>query len=422
MDIYETKEYKRSRLGYILSSAFAYFVSLIVTDAYLAKLLSYIGFNDALIGIVSSIATCSMLFTIPSIFFAHKIKNIKRTAILILPFHLLLFMSIYTVPFMNIQAQSKIILVIIFITIAYALSSFFGPMTYKWANSAVHPWKIAEFGAVNEMVSSIGGILFTLMMGFVFDRFERNGNLPAGFMFAAGTIFVLTIFYTVSLMMMRNTDNDKKKSTVKLSDIIENTFCNKGFRKITLLSCMWNVAQYMIIGFLGTYKTKELMFSVATIQLLNIIASLSRVVVSIPFGRYSDKNSFLKGIKLALYVAAASYIVGSFTTPGTRWLIALYGILNACCLAGTNQNMTLITYSYVKKEYISQAIAIKNCLGGICGFGASLLAGKLLSAVQANGNLLFGIHIYPQQLLSFISFLICLLIICYISFVVEKQK
>ena len=260
------------------------------------------------------------------------------------------------------------------------------------------------------------------MMGFVFDRFERNGNLPAGFMFAAGTIFVLTIFYTVSLMMMKNTDDDRKKSTVKLSDIIENTFCNKGFRKITLLSCMWNIAQYMIIGFLGTYKTKELMFSVATIQLLNIIASLSRVVVSIPFGRYSDKNSFLKGIKLALYVAAASYIVGSLTTPGTRWMIALYGILNACCLAGTNQNMMLITYSYVKEEYISQALAIKNCLSGICGFCASLLAGKILSAVQANGNLLFGINIYPQQLLSFISFLICLLIICYISFVVEKQE
>lgn len=421
MDIYESKEYKRSRLGYIMYSAFGYFVSLIVTDAYLAKLLSYIGFSDALIGVVSSIATFSSLCTIPSIFLSHKITNTKWTAIPVLTLHLLMFMSIYTVPFMNIQTQSKIILVIIFISIAYALNSFFGPIMYKWANTSVHPWKIAEFSAVNEIVSSIGAILFTLLMGFMFDRFEKSGNLPGGFMFAAGTIFLLTIFNNVALLMMRNSDEDKKKSTIRLSDIIENTIYNKGFRNITILTCLWNIAQYMTIGFLGIYKTKELMFSVATIQLLNIIASFARVLVSIPFGRYSDKNSFLKGIKLAIYIAATSYIAGSFTTPDTRWLIAIYGILNACCLAGTNQNMMLITYSYVKDEYVSQALALKNCIGGVCGFGASLVAGKILSAVQANGNMLFGIHIYPQQLLSFISFIICLAIIPYISYV-EKQK
>ena len=422
MDIYESKEYKRSRIGFISKSAFDYFLSLLITDAYLAKLLSYIGFSDALIGIVSSISMITSLFTIPTIFLAHKITNVKRTAIPVLTLYQLMFLSIYTVPFMNIQTQSKIILVTAAIIIGYALSSFFGPIMYKWANTAVHPWKRAEFSALNEIVSSVGGIIFTLLVGYIFDRFEKSGNLPAGFMFAAGTIFVLIICHTTGLLMMKNSDPAEKHSYIKMSDVMENTFHNKNFVKITILTCLWNITQFTTAGFLGIYKTKDLMFSIATIQLLNIIASFARVLVSTPFGRYSDKNSFLKGIKLAMYIASASYIAVCFTTPDTRWLIAVYGILNACCLAGTNQNMLLITYSYVKEEYVSQAIALKNCISGICGFCASLLAGKLLSSIQANGNMVFGIHIYPQQLLSFISLIICLAIIPYISFVIEKKK
>ena len=67
-------------------------------------------------------------------------------------------------------------------------------------------------------------------------------------------------------------------------------------------------------------------------------------------------------------------------------------------------------------------MAIKNCIGGICGFGASVLAGKLLAAIQANGNILFGIPLHGQQLLSAISFAITVILIVYIKKVIEKQK
>ena len=51
-------------------------------------------------------------------------------------------------------------------------------------------------------------------------------------------------------------------------------------------------------------------------------------------------------------------------------------------------------------------MAIKSTIGGILSFCAALLAGKILSAVQLNGNEIFGIHIYGQQLLALLAFLI----------------
>ena len=92
------------------------------------------------------------------------------------------------------------------------------------------------------------------------------------------------------------------------------------------------------------------------------------------------------------------------------------------CLAGIHQNLNNITYSYVDSKYFVQASAIKNSIGGLCGFGASMLGSRILDAVQKNGNTLFGITVYGQQILSAISLAIVLMGIVFVNLVMEKQK
>ena len=67
-------------------------------------------------------------------------------------------------------------------------------------------------------------------------------------------------------------------------------------------------------------------------------------------------------------------------------------------------------------------MAIKNSIGGICGFLASLLGGKILDLIQKRGNNFFGIHIYGQQLLAAISLIILSMTVIYVHYVIEKQK
>ena len=49
--------YVRSRRAYTLECAFEYFVALMVADAFLANLLSHMGIEDAVVGIISSLIT-----------------------------------------------------------------------------------------------------------------------------------------------------------------------------------------------------------------------------------------------------------------------------------------------------------------------------------------------------------------------------
>ena len=110
-----------------------------------------------------------------------------------------------------------------------------------------------------------------------------------------------------------------------------------------------------------------------------------------------------------------------FTTNKTWWLVILYTIFDSCSLAGTNQNSFNISYSYVDSKYITQAMAIKNSIGGICGFGASILGGKILEMIQKNGNSIFGLHIYGQQVLGGISLFILIGTIIFMNKVIVKQ-
>ena len=84
--------------------------------------------------------------------------------------------------------------------------------------------------------------------------------------------------------------------------------------------------------------------------------------------------------------------------------------------------MLNIAYSYVPKEYFVQASAIKNCVGGVCGFVVSIFAGMLLEHIQNNGNTFLGIPVYGQQVLSLISCLILIVAVLFTKLVMEKEK
>ena len=294
---------------------------------------------------------------------------------------------------------------------------------FKWANSYVDPTKRASYSATKEMISLFSGMFFTAITGYIIDKFEALDNLEGGFLFIALTILILNICNFISLAIIKkelqsehNGDNEPFKV------ILKKTIGNKNFRSVILLTLLWDVARYFTIGFLGVFKYKDLMMSVFLVQLINILSSLIRIAVSKPIGRYSDKTSYAKGFKLGLYLAAAAFFINIFTTKSTWYLIIIYTVLMSCSTAGTNQNSFNIAYSYVDSKYIVQAMAIKNCVGGLFGFGASVLGGKILDIVQNNNNMIFGIHIYGQQILSAISFVIIILTILFIKKVIEKQN
>lgn len=420
---FESKAYRRSRNMYMAQCTFDYFITILVADAFLANLLSYIGLSDAMIGVISSFITLAFLFQLLSIFVARKIGNIKRTVVVVDTASQLLFFFLYLVPFLPFSTPVKTVIVVGAILFAYICKYLVASILFRWANSYVEPAKRGRYSAVKEMISLLTGIVFTLIVGAIIDKFEAIGSQEGGFLFISIAMLILVICNFVSLMLIKNEKTEhKKEQAVPFVEILKNTLGNRSFVNVIIMTVLWDMARYMSIGFLGTFKTKDLLLSVGAVQVINMIANLARLIISLPFGRYSDKHSYASGMKLAFVIAAVGFGINAFTTSSTWWFVIIYTVLYNVSLAGSNQNSFNISYSYVKEEYFVPAMAIKNSIGGIFGFAASLVGSRILAWVQANGNTFLGIPMYGQQLLSGISCVIVAIAVLFIHFVIEKQR
>ena len=81
----------------------------------------------------------------------------------------------------------------------------------------------------------------------------------------------------------------------------------------------------------------------------------------------------------------------------------LYSFLVTCALAGNYQNSFNVYYTLVPQKYMTQAMAFRRTFIGIITFFSAIMGGWILDTIQANGNMVFGVHIYAQQFLAFIA-------------------
>lgn len=420
--VFFSKDYSRSRGAYTAQCAFEYFISLLSADAFLAKVLKDIGMSDALTGLLSSLISVTFLFQLLSVPLAGKLRKVKKPIIALDTASQLLFASLYTVPLLPLSVGAKTVLSVGVILAAYLTLYLNTAVCYKWGNSFVFPDKRGDFSATKEMISLVSGVFVSLGAGWVIDRFEKSENLHGGFVFLAGAMVVVCGFNFLCLALMKDTSLPESGAKQNVKEIFSRTLINKNCRNAIILTALSDFARYFSTGFMGTYKTVDLGFSVSQIQLMNVAGHMSRFAVSKPFGRLSDRRSYADGYFFGNLINIATYALGALTTVKTRWLILPFVILQNMSMAGISQNTYNMMYSYTDSEYILPAMTVNNSIRGVAGFAASLLGSAVVNRVQANGSKVFGLPVRAQQLLCGISGILTAVSLVFNKKVVCRQQ
>lgn len=413
--------YKFSRLMYILEAAFEYFISLLVIGAYIAKVATAIGLSDSLTGILTSFVSLCLGFQCVAIFLADK-TPVKRWVSLLHVINQLSFALVYFVPFFNTSKQLKIALFIVFLLLGHILNNVVNSPKTKWFMDLVDDRKRGSFTATKEIVSLMGGMLFTFSVSAVIDALEARGNTYGAFLFCGIGIFVLMMLHTATLLLSKEKKTPPAPKT-SAGSTVGALLGNKRLMKAILLITLWNVASHVTTPFLGTYQIKELGFSMVFISLLTVLYSVSRALIAKPLGRYADRTSFLNMFNVCFLFMAAAFAVNIFTTPENgRILFPLHYLLFALGSAGITSGEINLIYESVEREQRMGALALKSTLSGLAGFAASLLVSPLVDRIQANGNRFWGMHLYAQQVLSAITLSITVILLIYINTIMRKKN
>ena len=410
---------KRGRVLYIAYAAMEYFVALMSSGAYIAMVTETLGISDSLTGIITSFVSLGCTFQIFAIFLTRK-KRVKPFVTTFGIINQACFGLVYIVPFFNIPGTAKTVVYMAAILIANALLNVGRAPNTKWFYSYVDDKHRGIFTATNEMISLLGGMTFSFIIGMVIDKFEAEGNIEGAFLFCGIGIFGLTVLQALCYIFA------KEKSYGEVHDesvgqIMRALVKNKRFVKVVVLQVLWAITVYSTTPFFGTYMRKELGFSMTFISIISIVSALSRSVCSRPMGRYGDKNSFMKMMNLCLCFFLVAYAIKMFTVPENgHVMVILYTIVYAIGSASINSTKINLVYECVESEHVMPAIAVENALAGIVGFFTTLAISPLVSYIQNNGNRFLGMNVYAQQVVSAIGFVLVGITLIYANFGIHK--
>ena len=419
----QNDKFARNRFLYIVEAAVEYFISLLITGAFLASLLTRSGVSDRDTGIITQLASLAFTAQLFSVF-VRKTKGMKLWITIMHLCNQLLFVSLYLIPTFEVPSGVKTALFVVMFLGGHIIANIVSPYKLSWLMSFVPNNSRGSFSANKEIVSLIGGMIFSMSMSTLIDNLSAAGMEDLAFTLSGVTILVLALIHFLTLVFIRDREPDPNAATVHVSlRDVGRTLTNVTLLKIIAVDVIWHLATGIAVSFYGVYQTGDLGFSLQYASFVSILSSLSRVAFSRFFGKFADKYSWTKMLTICFAIAALSFGVNIFTVPANGHVMyAIYSCIHAISMAGINSGLMNIIFDFVPLSERPAALGIKYSFGGFAAFLAALLGGKLLDVIQKDGNMLLGINLYAQQALSAIAFVLCVLLVLYMRTVIVRLK
>lgn len=412
--------YKTSRICYIIEETTAYLISFLITGAYLAKLTLSLGFSDSLTALLGSFINLGCIFQLLAIRVFRR-GPVKRKLTILYTINELLFALLYLVPFLDFSPSIKTALFIAFLLGGYFIYNTVISTRTNMFMALIPDNQRGTFTALKESISLACGVIFRFTMGILIDWFDARGNMAASFITCGITIFVLMIMHTLSLIFAKEKEMPQTKSGSVLKGIKE-VASDKKLVPVLIISIMWSISLAISNPFVGTYQVKELGFSMTYIAVLSAVYAVVRIIASVFLGRFADRNSFAKMLRICYILVAISYISMVFTVPSNGHVMYMIcEIFLAAAMGGINSAEINLIFDYAPPEKRQNALVVKYTVCGLCAFFATLSATPLVNHIQRAGNKVFGFSIYAQQLLYFISFVMILVLLFLVNRLVIKK-
>ncbi|MBR2296681.1 MAG: MFS transporter [Clostridia bacterium] len=415
------KLYKRGRALYIIEAGLEYLISILVADMYLASLTKELGISDSVTGILSSIISLGCLFQLLATLLNRGRAKTKVIALSII--NQLLFMSLYIIPLTSLSSTTKQVTFVVAIILAYLFYNVAHPKKINWFMSLVDDEQRGRFTAKKEAVSLICGVAFNFAMGAIISYYKER-DIRVAFIICGVSIFVIMLLHTLSMIFTVEKQDTPSQEPKREKLGLISALKDKSIFSVTIVFVLWQVSTSVATPFYGAYKNNTLALDpIYGISILSAIYAVARASFSFVWGRYADKFSFAKMLKICFAIAGAGFLVNAFCRPENGYVVyTIYYVLYAIAMGGINSALINLCYDYVEPQKRTDALAISLAISGVCGFLATLAVSPLVSYIQNNNDTLFGIQIYAQQVLSIIAFLMTMLTMLYVSISLAKIK
>lgn len=393
----------RSRLMIILEATLEYFVHICVTTTCLTAILDEMEVATSLQGVIGAITSLACSVQLISVFFVKKTYPCKRWVCMLNLVNLLLFAVLYMIPMLQVAKTLRLVLFIGMLLAAYACQHFLTPSRVNWQMSLVDDNRRGRFTAHKEIVSLVGGMLFSQGSGILLDHYKAKGDMQTCFIIFCIAIVVLSLLHLLVMLLTKEPEPEVVQKPKALGEICRLVFGNVNLRRVVIFDVLFIVST-VSLHFYSIYLVRTFELSYTYITAISILHAAFRASVSHFLGRLADKKSWAYMLRVCMTVLAVGFAVFACCSKETvRYLYPVFSLCYAFSLGGTNAGKTNLCLDYAAREDRRYILGIQSAVSGICGFFVTLLVSFLVEHVEKNGNVLFGISVYPQQILFVFS-------------------
>lgn len=413
---------RHNRYWIILEAALEYFITILTSGAFLARVTGALGFSDSLTGILSSFVSLGCLFQLGALVLCRRMVSAKRPVILCHLLNELLFALVYVAPASLMSPQVKTAIFLISFCLAYVLFNIIRARKVSWLMSLIDDRSRGIFTAKKEMFSLLSGMIYTYLMGALIDHLEAANHSRLAFGVGAGVILTLTALHLFSITRIE--DNPQPaKNTLGIGSTLKTLWQDREIRRVVLVNIIWHIALYSAYPFYGAYQINELGFSMTFVSILSILYSVVRMLFSPLMGKYADRRSFSHMSFVCFAIMGVGFAVNCFTVPenGAVFYTTFY-CLYGVSMAGANSAVTNLLFDKVQGEMRTPALAINMALSGVAGFLSTCVMSVAVAAIQQNGNQLFGMPMYAAQFVSFVALVLVALLLVYMRLTLLKRS
>ena len=157
-----------------------------------------------------------------------------------------------------------------------------------------------------------------------------------------------------------------------------------------------------------------------TYTFINGMMLLSKVICAVIFpkmGHLADRISYMFIVRLGVVLTALCYISGALCMPGSFSTVTFiaYQIFMYVGTGIFGIGIASVLYSVMPSGDSSHYFAVNSTSNSIIGVICTFLGGIIMDALQKTNVVIFGVHIYAQQILSAIGVVVLILMIIYLK-------
>lgn len=411
----------RSRRAFIADSALEYFLSILVGGSFLATFTKHFGISDSIAGIIASTTTFTATFQLLSS--SIRIKSSKLMVIIFGLVRSLILVGMYILPALGKNINNKAAIFVFAIVLSSVINDLSQPRKNRWMISLVNEKERGRFTANNSIFSLVTGMVFTYAMSAVNDHFKAIGRSEIAFVINGTVILTIAILQIICMLSSTDLKSDRRTEKSAFFKNIKTLLCDKNFMLITAMFTLTTVGTAISTSFFGTYYIGELGLSLRFISVSSIAATFARILASRFLGKYADRNSFARAVRIGSGFGVAAFAFGAIMVPANGAVMrTLFIVFEAVASASFVCSKVNMVYASVPEELRVDALAFSSCTGGILSFLSTLAISPLVEFIQRRGNMLFGIGIYAQQVTSIISIVFMAASLIIASYIIKKTE